>query len=333
MLFSFNPATPEHKAFTKLNDELLYFLQASINASRFSRGLFSDVVGQVCWDNAPTKAKFWALWKSLRPLPSDEREQLYMLILNGQSVGLYFADKSAGIPDIEQAQVKDALGELSKHLFAATKDLADIRDACGNQTIQAQFNEFQQLNGNVCLVCGSELLAQRRHLVNSDKQWRAPYDHLLNKADYPVFAIHPRNLFPICFTCNSKAKGKKELLFGRDGVRRLSFYPFNESCCLLLAQQNPELELDVKLHYADGNLTLVVDWTTQNVDINEKMTAWDEVYQIRSRVEGEQGDFVTWIDDECHSNDINEFAAKLAEKANRPTMRAIKSICWLFWHY
>ena len=59
------------------------------------------------------------------------------------------------------------------------------------------------------------------------EQWRGPYDHLLAKDHYPLYGIHPKNLLPICHTCNSKAKHAKDLLI-KDGNRRLSFSPWSE---------------------------------------------------------------------------------------------------------
>ena len=41
-------------------------------------------------------------------------------------------------------------------------------------------------------------------------------DHVLGKAEFPEYSIHPYNLFPSCTECN----GYKSTSFARDGVRR-----------------------------------------------------------------------------------------------------------------
>lgn len=52
MLFRLHPQTPKFRVFELLNEELIYFLNKSINQQRFGRRLFSYTpVGKACWNN------------------------------------------------------------------------------------------------------------------------------------------------------------------------------------------------------------------------------------------------------------------------------------------
>jgi len=57
---------------------------------------------------------------------------------------------------------------------------------------------------------------------------------LLSKDEFPIFAVHPDNLVPICETCNSKAKLAKSLITkkqkDRPDERRFCIFPFVENC-------------------------------------------------------------------------------------------------------
>ncbi len=328
MLFPLNPQTPRSKIFTALNEELLHFLEAAIDANEFSLALFTDIVGQACWDNTNTRDKFNALWAQLHLLTEHERRRLYNRIRSSQDVRGYFSNRTLEFPEISQTELNKKLAELTLHLFSNTKKLAGIRDACEGETIQHHFNNYRQMNGNLCQVCGTEILAQKRSGILDEDQWSAPYDHLLSKDKYPAYAIHPDNLLPICHTCNSKAKLAKQLLIKKqhDGteVRRLGFYPYEESCRDLVK---------VELHGGVASLQLKVIWDTPDVDTAEKIIAWDEVYQVKQRVEGDQVDFISWIDGDCQAIDFDDFNQQLQRRANQPNEQIIRSECYKFWRF
>lgn len=328
MLFPLSPSTPRSKIFSALNNELLYFLKASINADRFRRGLFTKKVGKAFWENEKTKNKFSGLWQEISKLTTPKRQELFDKIKNGQNVKNYFDNRELLFPEVLPKELNEKLAELTHHLFSNTKELAKVRDSCDGETIQAHFNWFYQLNGHVCQVCGTELLLQYRSDIPEEDQWRAPYDHLLSKDKYPAYAIHPDNLLPICHTCNSKAKGAKQLLVrkqhGGADLRRLSFYPYDESCQNLV---RVELQGDML------SLQLTVLWDASDVDIAEKMMAWDEVYQVKGRVQGEQADFIVWIDGDCQPDNYEDFNQQLTRKAIPPSVQIIRSECWKFWRF
>jgi hypothetical protein len=184
------------------------------------------------------------------------------------------------------------------------------------------------LNYRLCQVCGTELLAQPRADIGDNPQWRAAYDHLLCKTKHPAYGIHPDNLLPLCYTCNSKAKGVKELLIKKQGnhlVRRLSFYPQTESCMDVVT---------AKLIEREASLSLSIDWEVNDPDYQEKMVAWDEVYQVKSRAEGIDADIILKINDDCDQPvDIHDFKAQVRRKARAPSNRVLRTEPMKFWRY
>lgn len=130
----------------------------------------------------------------------------------------------------------------------------------------------------MCCVCSTEYLAQLRADIDDHEQWRGPYDHLLSEKLYPLYGVHPKNLLPICGTCNEKAKLAKDLLV-KDQNRRLSFSPWAESA-------SPH-EIQVLIEDIDVFPSVVINLSSNDGNRQEKLDTWDDVYQIKSRVKGE----------------------------------------------
>lgn len=157
----------------------------------------------------------------------------------------------------------------------------------------------------MCCVCGTEYLAQVRADKNDNEQWRGPYDHLLAKDLYPLYGVDPKNLLPICNTCNSKAKLAKDLVL-KDGVRRLSFSPWTESASLQ--------EIEVLVDDANDLFPrVVVNLRSADPDRQEKLSTWDDVYEIKSRVEGEFKELAAKLAEDAHAPNDASFLQKLRE--------------------
>ena len=325
MLFLLEPNTPHGKIFTALNNEFLSFLEKSIEAKEFNEDLFTKDIGAVCWSNPDTKEKFSKLWDELSLQNSVDRQTLYNDIIHSQDVSRYFSDRDLALPLIQSQKLNKKIADLTKHLFLRTKKLVGIRDTCDGETIQQHFEEYRRLNSNLCQFCGTELLAQRRKDVPAEKQWCAAYDHLLCKDKHPIFAVHPANLLPTCTTCNSKAKGVKELLISKsDGSRRLCFYPYTENCEQLIYVGLT----DVK---QDSIIELIVGWLDTDEDTTEKLNSWNEVYQVISRVEEEQAPFAEWIDTDCRAINFDDFLVQIKRRTVRPINWHTSE--WLIWKH
>ena len=322
MLFKLRNNTSISKIFRDLNNEFLYFLAEAIEAQNFSRSLFSDHLGQVIWENDPTRILFEALWNVL-PGNLQDREDIYNVLSMSQNLPDYFRDTDKNIPSFSNDVFK-AAKNLTSHLFGSTKDLVGVVAACGEE-LSIHFDEFRNLNGAVCGVCGTELLAQQRADIAPEDQWRAAYDHLLGKAEYPYFAVHPMNLVPICFTCNSKAKSTKELLIDKsqpgNPLRRVSFFPYFEGCEEIITVSLVEQELGLRTN---------VEWLAADDLAEVKIGAWNEVYAIKSRIEGEFKDFVHKLQIDCRARDADDLKDQIARRI-ACTDNEQRAECWLFW--
>lgn len=296
MLFAIRPKLQQSKVFDGLNRFLRETMLSALEERQFDEtdlpaGLRAAITG-----NPPTCAAVDALVAKLSALNRRQKQALKdALVLNTEPCA-FLADRTEPLPSIP-ASVSPALKTLAVHLFQRTAKLKGVERACG-ECIDDHYARFRQGNapgnGNVCCVCGTEYLAQVRSDENDNEQWRGPYDHLLAKDLYPLYGVDPKNLLPICNTCNSKAKLAKDLIL-KGGMRRLSFSPWTEHA----SWKEIEVVVDDKTYLFPR---VVVNFRSADPDRKEKLSTWDDVYAIRSRVEGE---FI-------------ELAAKLAEDAYAP---------------
>lgn len=326
MLLPIKPNTPNSAVFTALNDELDYFLAQCVNATKFNKTLFSPTLREAVWGNIPTRKKFGIVWKALKPLTSQARSQISQTFTQSQDISQYYSNITLALPQLP-ATVEPAFSALGKHLFNHTCKLVDIADACG-ETVQGHFNKFRGdlaagniLNGNICCCCGTEALAQYRADVDDDDQWRGPYDHLLAKEKYVLYAVHPDNLLPICHTCNSKAKLAKDLVRDSLGNRRRCFHPQTES-----AHGDVALEINI----TGISPALIAHFDSGNPITKEKLNTWNEVYRISERVEGEFCNLIEKLDQDCGVVDYAGFRAQLGPKAQSFGSHS-RLTGWNFW--
>ncbi|CAI8755373.1 HNH endonuclease [Pseudomonas sp. IT-196MI5] len=259
--------------------------------------------------NLATDACFQALAVAIRALDDEGRLQLYLGVRTASSVRQLFTDPIAATQEIPEA-VNVELRNLTTHLFKSSSTLAGITQACG-ETVMDHYNRYSAIhppgNGNVCGICATEYLAQRRGRIAANEQWRAPYDHLLAKEKYPQFGIDPDNLMPICNTCNSKAKLAKDLLHNLAGQRRMCFDPWTENF-----QGQVNLNIDLQ------DISPGVTWSMspQPLTNQSKLATWDEVYRIKERIEGEFSSVEVKLAEDLDCTDLAAFKHSLTAKAH-----------------
>ncbi len=296
MLFEIRQHLPQSAVFDGLNRFLLETILATlegrpVDETRLPPGLYAAIA-----ENPPTIAAVHALTAKLSVLDQGQKRALKDTLALRTDPCSFLSDRTATLPAIPEP-VFPTLKTLAVHLFQRTAKLKDVEQACG-ECIDDHYARFRcgnaPGNGNVCCVCGTESLAQIRADENDNEQWRGPYDHLLAKDLYPLYGVDPKNLLPICNTCNSKAKLAKDLLV-KEQARRLSFSPWAEHVLL------NEIEVVVD-DTNDLFPRVVINFRSTDPDRQEKLATWDDVYKIKSRVEGE----------------FKELGAKLAEDARAP---------------
>lgn len=336
MLFSVAYDSPRFQVFTSLNRELLYFIENSIPDGIFCRELFSvGAIGKACWDNARahnpransdlTQDKFAVLYAELQKMDVAERRQLYEVCNNNQDLALFFAQPQRDLLDFLPATCLNALKNLASHLYCATKDLQPIIDACAGVNINAHFHSFRDVNGNVCKACGMSLLSPIRANIPEEQQWRADYDHQLCKSKYPIFAVHPDNLIPLCDICNQDAKKSKDLFVCQAGNARSSFHPYVDS-----ANQYVDIQIDF-LKDPEPRITVVC--STEDADIVRNLETWDDIYEIKNLVEGRFRNLEEVILNEINPIDYGHMRAQVADKARPLQEQTLKTKEWAFWYH
>jgi hypothetical protein len=296
MLFAIRPNLQHSALFDGLNRFLRETMLAAlegrlVDETHLPVGLCAAIAG-----NQPTCIAVEVLKANLLALNQGQKQELKDVLALNTDPSAFLSDRATPLPVIPET-VLPALKTLAVHLFQRTAKLRGVEQACG-ECIDDHYTRFRQGdapgNGNVCCVCGTEYLAQVQADTNDNEQWRGPYDHLLAKDLYPLYGVDPKNLLPICNTCNSKAKLAKDLLLNDRG-RRLSFSPWIEWASM----DEIEVAVDDVNHLFPR---VIVNFRSNDPDRQEKLATWDDVYKIKFRVEGE----------------FRELAAKLAEDACAP---------------
>lgn len=337
MLFCLAANTPKFEVFRLLNAELLYFLEQVVNTNTFGRTLFTQgAVGQACWDNTKnndarassdlTRDKFQKLFTALNDAGEDAKRQLFELMRDNQNLQVFFVTPERDLLDFMNEPCRKALNKLCTHLYCSTKDLDLVVGASGGIDITAHFNAYREhaVNGNICKACGMKELAAFRAGVPDGEQWRADYDHQLCKSKYPIFAVHPDNLIPLCDVCNQDAKKAKDLFRHNNGTDRLAFYPYTEE-----AKDFIDIEID---NLRDPEPRIKVCWNTQDCVELDKLNTWDEIYEIRSRVEGQFRSLEAIIEDEIRPRDATDVQNGICYEARPYTHDTLKRKEWVFWY-
>ncbi|EPI2105767.1 hypothetical protein ACS5F0_001518 [Providencia rettgeri] len=337
MLFRLADNTPRFEVFRLLNAELLYFLEQAVSTNTFNRTLFTTShVGQACWDNAKendsrakndlTRDKFKKFFNTLNEAGQSIKQRLFEIMRDNQDLQTFFNTPQRRILNFLPDPCFKALKSLSTHLYCSTKDLTSIVAAAEDTNITAHFNEYRQqtINGNICKACGMKELASFRACVPDGDQWRADYDHQLCKSKYPIFAVHPDNLIPLCDVCNQDAKKAKDLFEDSNKTDRIAFYPYNEEAKDFIRIQINNL--------SDPEPTIQVQWNVQDTTLLNKLNTWDDIYEICSRVEGKFRSLEAIIEDEITPRDITHLEYRISEEALPKSAATLKRKEWAFWY-
>ncbi|MBP6518273.1 hypothetical protein [Shewanella sp.] len=334
MLFPLEQNTPEFAVFTALNTELLYFLEHAIPAGGFNRQSLSDTpLGLACWNNKKvpngkgllTWDKFKTLHEALQTEPEALRRRLYETVRDNQNFEELFQQRRHDLLTFMPALLMEKLQSLCYHLYVGTKGLGDVKAAAGGVDIDIHFTDFKAVNGEVCRACGLEVVAPLRANVPNAQQWRADYDHFLCKSKYPIFAVHPKNLFPICRTCNQDAKKTKDLFFCNTvRQQRFSFYPYTEGASGLVA-----LEIDLD----DISPKVRVRLDSEDPVLKSKLDTWNDVFEIKNLVEGRYLPLEHYVSDRIRPRNLLDLQAQVARELDPPSVAALKRTEGVFWDH
>jgi hypothetical protein len=323
MLFEIRPGLAPSRVFEALNAFIREVMLAALEDRADDPAVLPNGLHAAAIANAPTNALVTTLKTTLAALPHVEKEDLKAAIVDNRDPCEFLVVRALHLPVIPESVVP-YLEALSTHLYAKTAKLVGVETACG-ENIDAHFARFRRNvppgNGNVCCVCGTEYLAQLRSDIDDHEQWRGPYDHLLAKKHYPLYGVHPKNLLPICGTCNEKAKLAKDLLI-KDQNRRLSFSPWTEHASLN--------EIQISIDDSDVFPSVAINLSSNDADRQEKLDTWDDVYQIKSRVKGEFTALGEKVSEHVSASSEQEFLRDLRARATAQA-RTCRSTHFNYW--
>lgn len=323
MLFPMRVGLAQCSLFAGLNALLLEVLRSSATSTRVDEAVLPARLLAAVRSNSPTNRLLGKVVSAAGALSQVERGQLLLAVQAARAVRPLFSDCAIStpvVPDSLAAPLKD----FATHLFSKTAELVKVVAACG-ESVMDHYSRYAADeppgNGKVCGMCGTEFLAQFRADVEASEQWRAPYDHLLAKDTYPILAVHPENLMPVCVTCNSKAKLRKDLLHDGRGQRRKCFDPWGE-----FAHDRVNLAPD----FGSVSPTVSLTMTGLTAAERDKLSTWDDVYRIKERIEGEFLSLREKLAEDLDLSDLTAFRASLTQMAER-RMGAVRLTPYSFW--
>jgi hypothetical protein len=189
-------------------------------------------------------------------------------------------------------KVRTLLKEIYFNLYNHIFGRATCVTLC-NSSLETYFHSLTHRKINFCPFCG---LAP---LTSKYEGGRDAFDHYLPKSKYPFNSVNMENLFPMCYICNSKNKGSKDLIYHSNRRspknRRKAFYPFDSTINIKdltlkviiknqkinLRKINPDKDIELKINFKGRE---------------EEKEQWDRVFGITKRYKGRiQEDIIDWL--------------------------------------
>lgn len=289
MLFSYTPLDNVHNI-EKLDLYFNYFFENLFQnePQDISLLIHQDFCEIYNAHHTAIKERLQNIHQSYLTLDVNEKETIQEAFYNNKQIENIC---NGTINPIKYEQLPDSIKDILKSLYNTSWTLLTnkndetnrtIKDRCGNiyEHYCNLFQEDRQIF-TICPVCGlEELLGEYESCDNpneeNQKKVREAYDHYFPKALYPFISVNFNNLIPICHHCNSDYKHEYDTAYNHENnLRQECFYPFsaeanNISISIIDAQDTIRL--------ASSN-----DWDIQATPLNEKVSSWDRIFDIKSR--------------------------------------------------
>ena len=304
-----------------LNGVLSHFIQKSVTLNRYYKATLFPAEFIPIHDHSQNAidTKFKNVFKDIKGLEPSDKKKLLRLYVNHQRIQKLCEKKT--IPKIELSclptELQKSLKELGEYLYSsglknkAIRKLANGGNDQGIDSLLSHSQRFREVNGDVCCFCGINDYEEQLADTDDTKQWRPAYDHFLPKDKYPLAAVNFKNLFPVCYQCNSKAKGAIDPCYCKaNSQRKVSFYPFNNN-----------LNGELFFSYATNETAILSNefWQVElGDDKDENQLTWDRVFDITNRVKDRLNrKYKKWLKSILAGNDltIDELKAHLIAAA------------------
>ncbi len=282
----------EHKMH-KLNQHFLFFIRKIRNVKKrakyepttYFHYSFLNKTGKIAphrKENKKLNDKFKIFFETFKKLDDSEKLKFYKLILFSKDLHLYFENSLINVSVMHKDRISEILGNDSfSHLMSELWDSLKTNSWEIDKHYEEIFNHLPE--SRICTFCGINPLSH-------PQSYRADYDHLAFKGDYPISAINLKNMAPSCSECNQKYKHDTDVFYKSDKTRRVFNYPF-------LNFINVQLDFLGTIFPSTDVSNLNGKWEIQIQPDTELTRSWDEVYKIRERYVRDilLTDYNTWI--------------------------------------
>ena len=282
MLYKY--AFVKHRKLRELNFHFLYFIRKIKGIKKntpftpiiYFHQSFLNQSGQIAPKgtfNKEIHSKFNLFFNDFKKLKEDSKDEFHNLVVFSNDIHLYFEDnsinevKSLTIENIKKILKSDSFKNLMDSLWKYLKSTA--------WEIDKHYEEFynELPNSKMCPFCGL-------NEISNQTLFKSDYDHIANKAKYPISSINLKNLAPSCSDCNQKFKNDKDVFY-KDNIRRVFLYPylFNSKF------QNQHIEIDLTgsiIPNTDSN-NINGKWLVNIHPSNNFNQTWNEIYSVKKR--------------------------------------------------
>lgn len=290
----------------KLNQHLLYFIRrirtaknnASFIPAKYFHADFLNKDGKIApnrKENKSLTASFKVFFDTYKQLSQELKDEFYNIVLFSMSLPIYFGDESIDVSSLHKDNIRRIIGNET---FENLMETLWNNLKTNSWEIDKHYQEFYDNlpSTKVCPFCGINQLS-------SPKSYRADYDHIAFKGDYPLSSINLKNIAPSCCDCNQRFKHSKNVFYKDNGTRRSYVYPYTSYI---------DIELDFKgtilpntdINNAQGR------WEVSFIPYNSSVETWEYIYEIKQRYADEvlNVDYKVWIDE--FEQEISNYSEK-----------------------
>lgn len=268
----------QHKMY-KLNLHLLYFIRKIKNIgssarfipSRYFHASFLNSDGKIApngRENVSLHDSFRNFFETFKKLEQTKKDEFYGLIVFSINIHDYFEDSTKNTSVLRSENIIRILGNNS---FSSLMDTLWGSLKTNAWEIDKHYKDFyEELTHKTCPFCGLNKLP-------SPNSYRADYDHLAYKSDYPMSSINLKNIAPACEECNQRRKNSKDVFYAKDSVIRRKFnYPYKHF-------YNLEIDFARCILPNTEEEDLKGKWEIDFKPNNEFVQTWENIYEIKQR--------------------------------------------------
>lgn len=276
----------KQKKLRELNFHFLFFMRKirvldkkkSFVPNLYFHSSFINSSGEIAPRGVVNKGiqnRFKLFFDDFKKLDQISKKEFYDLVVFSKDIHQYFEDVNFDQIHLLRTENINRILKNSDSFRNLMDSLWKYLKSPNAWEIDKHYEEFygKLPNSKMCPFCGL-------NEISNQELFKADYDHIAYKADYPISSINLKNLAPSCADCNRNFKKAKDVFYKND-IRRPFFYPY----VFKRNFQNQNLEFDLT-----GSIIPNTDlsnikgkWIVNIIPINDFIATWDEIYSIRAR--------------------------------------------------